>query len=425
MQVRFRRTDLLFRHDQPLTDPYADAKRAQARARGEDLSTLPLELPGLPLAVDNGRFRVGPTVLDMLVRRRWRFDALPSETQSAVRAALGPDDKPPHAVAAWSARPLDSLWPRPGETQRISQRSLDDQVDGDFERTLHHPFLASLASGGQPRDGAPSEEWVRVEKLTTCMIGEYVYRVACGVFGGLEQAHEAVAERARAAWEADLQRALALWDRVHAAPGKVLVETHAIEALRPICSVSQEVERSVMREVCDWLGVDPDMPVRRPRGRPPGVQPNAEQGDVIRVELQQDGTVRGRFIGDFDGIATGTELHLLRLGVLVSVLGALRLQKRVVDHQLLEAWLDSAVPDWRDRVVDEAEVPRPSGDGDPFEVLGVAPDAPMDEITAAFRRTLKAVHPDTGGASPWITRSIVEAYRKIREARRATRSQPS
>ena len=88
--------------------------------------------------------------------------------------------------------------------------------------------------------------------------------------GGLSGAYARIAEAAAEAWAADQARALALWELVRAAPGGVLLEDEAVRRLRPICSVSQEVERTVMREVCRWLGVDPDMALKRERGRPRG-----------------------------------------------------------------------------------------------------------------------------------------------------------
>lgn len=38
---------------------------------------------------------------------------------------------------------------------------------------------------------------------------------------------------------------------------------------------------------------------------------------------------------------------------------------------------------------------------DPYAVLGVAPSATGAEITAAFRRAVRALHPDTGRESPF------------------------
>lgn len=420
VQVKFRRTDLLYRHPHALRDPHADAKCQKARAAGVDPATLKLEVPGLPLDVDDGRMLVGPTLLDMLVRSRWRVDALPEPTKNALLADLAPGQLP-EFVIAWSVRDLNTLWPKLGQPQRLAPRRVELV---ETARPLDHPFLASLASGGTPIRGAPSDEWIRVEKLTTCQVGEYVYRTASGVFGGLDQAYETVAAAALAAWDVDIQRALQLWDRVRAAPGEVLVETLAIEALRPICSISQEVERTIMREVCQWLGVDPDLPLKRPRGRPRSADANADQGRFIRVELQPDGSVRGRFVEDFEGVTAGTELHNLKLATLVSILGALRLGEHELDHQLLEAWLDAALPDWRERVTEEDGGAASSSGSDPYEVLGVSRDAPTEAITAAFRRTMKAVHPDTGGASPWIARHVIDAYKKIREARTAERTTP-
>lgn len=417
VQIRFRRTDLLYRHDRPLRDPYADAKRRAARA-GENAGLFALEVPGLPISTTNGNV-VGPTLLDMLDRRVWRVSDLPAPTQEALRARLGPDDPWPTSVAAWSARDLDTLWPAPGRTQRPPR-----EPDDEDPREPDHPFQAGLASGGRPlAEPPPSDEWMPITKLSTCLVGEYVYRLAAGVFGSVEDAYTQIAEAAAAAWTADRARALQLWDRIKAAPGAVLVEDRSVVALRPNCSVSQEVERGIMREACRWLGVDPDLDLGRPRGRPRSPDKNADQGDVIRVVLSSDGTVTGAFLVDFEGIRAGTELHALSLATIVSVLGALRLRKLQTDVELLEAWLDAAVAEWRERVVDEDVRSTSSSTPDPYEVLGVARDAAMDDVTRAFRTLMKAVHPDTsGGPSEWLSRAVIEAYKTIRVSRGGARA---
>jgi preprotein translocase subunit Sec63 len=113
-------------------------------------------------------------------------------------------------------------------------------------------------------------------------------------------------------------------------------------------------------------------------------------------------------------VAAGTALHELALPVLVSALGAMRTRALETDA----AWLDAAVPDWRKRVVDD-DATSASGNtpADPYEVLGVEPNASMAEVTAAFRRAMKAVHPNTsGGASAWLSRAVLEAYKTIRAA---------
>ena len=89
------------------------------------------------------------------------------------------------------------------------------------------------------------------------------------------------------------------------------------------------------------------------------------------------------------------------------------------DHALLEAWLDAASPDWRDRVARGGDDGASGGAApDPYDVLGVTPRDDMAAVTAAYRRAMKAVHPDTGGgASAWLSRAVADAYKQIRAAR--------
>ena len=415
-QVKFRREDLLLVHDRPLRDPLAAGKQRRAKAQGHDPRLLVVEVPCLPVRTENGNL-VGPTLLDMLVRGPWRFEALPPAAQQAVIEAVRSAGKSrlPREVVAWSVRGLDTLWPAPGQEQRRTPRESDDE---DEERELDHPFLAALVSGGVSYGSAPAG-WLRVRKYSTCQVGEYTYRVAAGMHGGLGGAYARIADAAAEAWAADQARALALWELVQAAPDGVLLEDEAVRRLRPICSVSQEVERTVMREVCRWLGVDPDMALKRERGRPKGAgQTTADQGEVIRLTIQSDGIVRGAFIADYEGVPESTELHAVRLNVLVGVLGALRLAGLDTDHALLEAWLDAAVPDWRERMAEEGRAALGGAALDPYEVLGVTPGDDMAAITAAYRRAMKAVHPDaSGGASAWLSRAVADAYKQIRAAR--------
>ena len=246
-QVKFRREDLLLVHDRPLRDPLAAEKQRQAKAQGFDPRLLVVEAPGLPIRTENGNL-VGPTLLDMLVRKPWRFEALPLPAQQTVIEAARAAGKSrlPREVAAWSVRGFDTLWPALGQEQRQAPRESDDEGE---DRELDHPFLAALVSGGVPHGTAPAG-WVRVRKYSTCQVSEYTYRVAAGMHGGLSGAYARIAEAAAEAWAADRARALALWELVQAAPGGVLLEDEAVRRLRPICSVSQKVERTVMREVC-------------------------------------------------------------------------------------------------------------------------------------------------------------------------------
>ena len=54
----------------------------------------------------------------------------------------------------------------------------------------------------------------------------------------------------------------------------------------------------------------------------------------------------------------------------------------------------------------------------PHEVLGVRPDAGPHELTEAFRRFALRHHPDHGG-DPDTFQAGVDAYRRLRGARRA------
>jgi len=80
-------------------------------------------------------------------------------------------------------------------------------------------------------------------------------------------------------------------------------------------------------------------------------------------------------------------------------------QCRVADAdgaRLLEAYLDRAVPDWRQKAAASA---RQGGTADAmtrdeaYAVLGIAPGADEAQIREAHRRLMKKVHPDQGGSN--------------------------
>ncbi len=89
--------------------------------------------------------------------------------------------------------------------------------------------------------------------------------------------------------------------------------------------------------------------------------------------------------------------------------------------RLLETWLDRERPGWRETWGAGAQGGDAAGDGGgaspdegPMtpamarEILGVDENATEEEIRAAHRRLMKAVHPDHGG-SDWLARRINEA----------------
>lgn len=51
---------------------------------------------------------------------------------------------------------------------------------------------------------------------------------------------------------------------------------------------------------------------------------------------------------------------------------------------------------------------------DPYAVLGLSPDASLGEITAAYRRLVRAYHPDTAHADPHRLAAVLAAYHQLR-----------
>jgi curved DNA-binding protein CbpA len=59
---------------------------------------------------------------------------------------------------------------------------------------------------------------------------------------------------------------------------------------------------------------------------------------------------------------------------------------------------------------------------DPYEVLGVSPDASESELRAAYRKLVQRHHPDHNNGSPesaWNFEEVQEAYARVREMRAA------
>lgn len=85
----------------------------------------------------------------------------------------------------------------------------------------------------------------------------------------------------------------------------------------------------------------------------------------------------------------------------------------LVEHEMPGAHLGTRLPfdtpTRTDRFVDENTTP--------YDILGVAPDASTEELTAAYRNRIKDVHPDHGGDE--------ESFRRVREAYTAARNTQS
>ncbi len=388
VQVKFRRRDLLWRHDHALHSPHAAQMRAWGKANGIPPGDIVVSVDRLPLTAPTGSL-VGPTILDVLTRETVQVSSLPAAVAASIReAAQAAGSKVPSSLAVWRARNPDTLWPRSGQERHAAPR----EEGGDDPKRPDHPFLLALASGGKPEAGGP-EGWERVSKASTVLLGEYAYRLAVGLWGGVAAAYTEIARLAEAAWEDDQARALQIWGLVAKAPGGVLVEDDQVLSLRPGSSVSQQVEREIMRQACAWLGIDPDLDVRRPRGRPRSQA--GDEGEVVAVSVDGEGNVTGRFKRLYHGIAGGTPFSDLDALTLAEVLGALRQDALGADADLLEAYLDAADPDWREKASAAAGSEEDSGDSSgaetPYDVLGVLPTTPLDEVAAAFRAAMLAV----------------------------------
>ena len=89
------------------------------------------------------------------------------------------------------------------------------------------------------------------------------------------------------------------------------------------------------------------------------------------------------------------------------------------DRLVLEAYLDRRIPGWREDVERDAAggSRRAAGSGtmtdqQAYQILGLAPGATEAEITTAYRRLMKRVHPDQGG-STFLAAQINEAKERL------------
>ena len=77
---------------------------------------------------------------------------------------------------------------------------------------------------------------------------------------------------------------------------------------------------------------------------------------VIELTLQSDGSVTGRLITSFLGLAENTTLATLTLLKLAEILVALRDAELVDDADLLEAYLEAVDADWQTKIASEMGV---------------------------------------------------------------------
>lgn len=147
--------------------------------------------------------------------------------------------------------------------------------------------------------------------------------------------------------------------------------------------------------------------------------PAMDGGNVSEVKsrhfamaLDHDtGTVEGRVLaGQFAG------LDLMALGEDDTRLLIAEIEGDNDSMSLLESWLDANRHGWREYFAEREAGPAPETHGDPlseaYEVLGLKPGASDEEIRAAHRELMKAVHPDHGGSS-YLASKINEARDRL------------
>lgn len=376
--VEFRRRDLLWVVPNPVVDP------------------LTKEEIELPIWVSEQTL-VGPNILDALVR-----EVMPVWSDRVVKAPDGNEQTQKVEVKK-------TIW-RLRDPQEFVAK--EPQLESHLE--IHSPLLQkAFLTGGtfQAEDG----DFIVVEKRSSVSMSAVVYKLAMGMRGGEAAASAYIGEMAAAAWERDLARARELYDCIVDGGGSV-DDVQIPQQLKATASIAQIVEAAVLRDACHWLGIDPDAPIRRKRGRPrKHKDENTSAGEVIELTLQPDGSVIGRTIAEWHGLAANTSLSSLSLTQLAELLVALRQAELELDADLLEAYMEAVDPEWRAKVAQEIEneTGQIEPTQDPWIILGLSPDASLEEVKAAYRRTMRAVHPDTSGLSRVFSQMASDAYRQL------------
>jgi hypothetical protein len=119
------------------------------------------------------------------------------------------------------------------------------------------------------------------------------------------------------------------------------------------------------------------------------------------MELEHDtGAMRGRVL---TGKHQGASLDGLDVKTLIGLLGEIDEDSR----PLLTAYLDRREPHWREHATDDDTGENRSHirrngkmtDEEAYQILGIQPGAPAEEIARAHRSLIKKLHPDQGGST--------------------------
>ncbi|KJH69641.1 J domain-containing protein [Aliterella atlantica] len=378
--IEFKRQDLLWVSPKPIAHPRT----------GEDIF-LPLRL--------TEKVAVSPNVLDIVKRE----PAIVEEEVEEI-AANGSKQKIKRSVEklVWRLRQPHEFFPQKPE-----------------EYAEEHPFSKSLCTGGTVV--SEDKEFIAVKKRSTVSINSLVYRLAVGMTGSETEATRYIGRIAADAWEGDNDRAVKLYKLICQAKIGYVLDEKVPPQLKASASIGQIVESVVLRTACLWMGIDPNKPLKRQRGRPrtrsQDEDGNATRaGEVIQLTLQPDETVTGKLIADFLGLPKETNLAILTLSKLAEILVMLCDRELTTDAELLEAYLEAVDPDWRTKVAAEIGLEDNNEEKtNPWIILGLTSDASLEKVKAAYRKIMRQVHPDTSGLPTWYAQTVNDAYRQLLE----------
>lgn len=361
--VTFLREELLWKPAEPITDPY---------------TSIEYSLPFGNLDESNVTLH-GPNILDMLERLRLKV----------------PNTDPPQHKMYWRIRNPNSLFPP------IKRREKEGVI------------WKKYTAGGKKID--EEDNFIRVRKKSSVSINTIVFKLATGMTGNYAIASRQIGDLAAEAWSRDLDRAELLYSVIEQNGGQI-EEANIPHQCRTKSTISQEVETAVLSECCYWLGVDPNKKISRPKGQPRKHRYKEEKdlasGEVIELELLDDGSVKGRLICDFDGLKANTPLETLTLIRLAELLVHLREKELEEDAELLSAYLDAVDEEWQEKVAAEATGTTVEVE-DPWTILGVDRSASTQDIKRTYRNIMKSIHPDTSGLPNWISAKINQAYEQL------------
>lgn len=379
LTVEFQRRDLLWVSPSPVTNSHT----------GEILS-LPIRL--------SETVAVSPNVLDILKREN-------AVVFQEVEVTDSDGSKQTMTV------PLEKLVWRLRSPQEFFAQKVEEEAE-------EHPLHKSFSTGGTVI--TEQEDFIAVQKRSSVSINALVYRLAVGMTGSQAAATSYIGDLAAAAWEQDTERAVKLYNLISQAKAGYILDEQVPKELKASASVGQTVESAVLRSACIWLGIDPDTPLHRQRGRPLSRKRDEDgnaksAGQVIELTLQLDGSVTGRLLVSFQGLSENTNLATLTLAKLAEILVALRDAELGDDADLLEAYLEAVDPDWRTKIASEIGVQDNSNNTNPWTVLGLSPGVSLEEVKKAYRKIMRVIHPDTSGLPQWYAQTVNDAYRKLLE----------